>query len=118
MARIVNLTTHPITVYAADRPIASWPPSGPLARLAEIRRDAEPLSTDQGDIPVTEISYAPEVLDLPAPAAGTAYIVSRVLAAQVRRDDLYFPFDEVRDGAGRIVGCRGFGRFQEVADAD
>ena len=29
----------------------------------------------------------------------------------LRRNDLYFPFDEVRDAQGRIVACRALGRF-------
>lgn len=116
--RLINLSTHPVTVYAGDAPLASWPASGVFARLAERHRTANAVATDQGDIPVTEVSYAPEVIDLPEPAAGTAYLVSRVLAAQVRRADLHFPFDEVRDDDGRIVGCRGLGRFAEDEDAD
>lgn len=115
---LVNLTTHPITVYAGDSPIASWPPSGRFARLAENHHPAGTLRTDRGEIPLSTVSYAPEVIDLPETVSGTAYLVSRVLAAQVRRTDLYFPVDEVRDDSGRIIGCRGLGRFPEVTDAD
>ena len=33
-------------------------------------------------------------------------------AAASSRGDLMFPIEEVRDEAGRIIGCRGLGFFQ------
>lgn len=108
---LVNLTPHPVTVYDVDRAVASWPPAGPFARLVESRRPAPEVLTDQGPMPVAEISYAQEVDDLPEPTPGRLFLVSRVLAAAVTRGDLLFPADEVRDESGRIIGCRTLGRF-------
>jgi hypothetical protein len=108
---LINLTTHPVIVYAGDRSVASWPPSGGFARLEEVLDGKGSLATDQGEVPGVRIRYSERVADLPEPRAGTAYIVSRVLAAAVARDDLYFPYDEVRDADGRIVGCRALGQF-------
>lgn len=108
---LVNLTPHTVTVYRADRAIGSWPPSGPFARLVETRRPSPDVRTEKGPMPVTEISYAAMVADLPEPTAGTAYLVSRVLAAAVNRADLLFPADEVRDRSGQIIGCRTLARF-------
>lgn len=111
---IVNLTPHAVTVYAAQQPIAVWPPSGLFARLDERRHEAGPLETDQGVVPVMAVGYTEQVLDLPPMVSGTAYVVSRVLAARVGRPDLYFPFDEVRDAqTGQIIGCRALGRFED-----
>jgi hypothetical protein len=108
---VVNLTLHPVTVYEADHAVASWPPSGAFARLVESHGPAPTVLTDQGPMPVTEISYTSTVANLPDPTQETVFLVSRVLAAAVARDDLLFPADEVRDGNGRIVGCRTLARF-------
>lgn len=118
MTTFLNLTTHPITMYAGDTPIASWPPSGRFARAREARESLGTLSTDQGPIPLIAVRYTRDLIDLPEEAPGTAYIVSRVLAERVPRGDLYFPVDDVRDEQGRIVGCRGLGRFEAGPDAD
>jgi|APMI01.1.fsa_nt_gi hypothetical protein len=117
MIRMVNLTTHSITVYDGDSPVASWAPSGQFARAGENCAPGGTVDTDQGVFDVTGVNYTEEILDLPDELPGTAYIVSRVLAEQVRRQDLYFPFDEVRE-KGQVVGCRGFGRFEESSGAD
>lgn len=115
---LINLTTHPVIVYAGDRPVASWPPSGGFARLEEVVDGKGSLATDQGEVPGVRIRYSERVADLPEPRAGTAYIVSRVLAAAVPRDDLYFPYNEVRDAEGRIVGCRALGQFAHDGEAN
>jgi len=52
-----------------------------------------------------------KVTDLPDEQQDTAYIVSRVVAeALPGRDDLYFPADLLRDGAGHVTGCKGLSR--------
>lgn len=118
---LINLTPHPVNVFDADRVVGSWPPAGPFARRAEIWSPAGSLITDQGSLPLTDVSYGSDVLELPEPVTGTAYVVSRVLADAVPREDLYFPADEVRDHAGQIIGCRTLARFhrptKEPADA-
>jgi len=108
---LVNLTPHPVNVFDGDRVIASWPPAGRFARRQEAWSPAGLLSTDQGPVPLTDISYGCDVQELSDPVAGTAYIVSRVLADAVPRDDLLFPADEVRDATGQILGCRTLARF-------
>jgi hypothetical protein len=109
--RVVNLTPHPVTVYSGDAVVASWPPAGPFARLAEIRDERQTLSTHAGDVPVIGITYSEEIAELPEPSRGTVYVVSRVLAAAVPRHDLFAPVDEVRDSEGQIIGCRALGTF-------
>lgn len=110
--RLINLTTHPVVVQVGDdTPIASWPASGTFARIMEDVAAPAPMDTDQGFVPVSQVRYADTVDGLPGKVSGTAYLVSRVLAAAVPRDDLYFPLDEVRDATGRIIGCRALGQF-------
>lgn len=113
---IVNLTLHDIIVVADDVPACEVPPSGLYARVVELVRPGDNLHTDRGAAPTATVSYLPKVIDLPEPVTDTIYIVSRVLASAVRRPDLYFPHDEVRDETGRIIGCRALGQF-EARDA-
>ncbi len=115
---LLNLTPHPIRVYDGERIIAEWPTSGTFARLDEIHHPAGTLTTSQGSIPLTSVAYAPRIIDLPPPEPGTVLVVSRVLAAASPRPDLVFPFDEVRDRDGQIIGCRGFARFTSTAQGD
>lgn len=108
---LINLTSHGVSILSGKRVVASWTPSGAVARLTEVRETAADLDTDQGPVPVTRVRYGRTVENLPPPRDGIAYVVSRVLAAAHPRPDLYFPADEVRDGEGRIVGCTALGQF-------
>lgn len=108
---LVNLTPHDVVVYRDGAATASWAPSGSFARRVELVGTPGVLLTDQAQVPRVEVDYGDAVVDLPAPRAGTALIVSRVIADAVRRSDLFFPFGEVRDEEGRVVGCTALGRF-------
>jgi len=115
--RIINLTAHTVVVLSGPRELARFSPSGSVARVNEITAMGLPLKTDVGEVPLTAVRYSCEVSDLPEPQAGVLYLVSRVLAAAIDRDDLVFPCDEVRDSEGRIVGCRSLGTFAGAARA-
>jgi hypothetical protein len=116
--RIVNLTPHPIRLYARigdeDIFITEFPPSGIVARCEEIVENGEPLCIDGCRHPVPVVAKRlGQVQDLPAPKYRTRYIVSLAVAQAARdRDDLLIPDDLVRDGQGRVIGCR---RFAVVA---
>lgn len=114
-SRFVNLTLHAVAVYDGDRVAASWPAGKEMARLTEQIEPAGLIATDQGDVTLVHARYADSIEGLPDPTPGTAYIVSRVLAATVHRPDVFFPFDEVRDASGRILGCRALGQFHQSA---
>lgn len=107
----MNLTAHPVVVYGGAAVLASWEASGRVARLDETTEPAPALRTEVGEIPVVRTRYAGRIKGLPAPQADTAYVVSRVLAAAHPRADVFFPWDEVRDRDGHIIGCRGLGQF-------
>lgn len=117
MLTVVNLTTHAVSVHNDDGVVASWEPSGDFARLVE-RRTGRGHLDGHPVVPVVGVWYADSVEGLPDLTPGTVYIVSRVLAAAVRRHDLYFPFGEVRDAEGRIIGCRALGQFHQPAEGD
>ncbi len=132
---IINLTAHDVIVLGdssaeprgawqrvrarlgfAKRPkLAVWKPSGQVARLVERQTPENPLALGQVKVPTQRLTYSDEVRDLPPAESGRAFIVSRVLAAHVVRDDLYFPAGEVRGRGGRIVGCSALGQFRGEA---
>ncbi|MCE7081139.1 hypothetical protein [Streptomyces sp. ST2-7A] len=106
MTEIINLTPHPITVLDHDGSlIREIPPSGQVARLTAERQDAGDLA----GIPLGITTYGDNA-EMPEPREGVRYVVSLVTALALAgsdRDDLLVVDQEVRDGTGRIIGCRG-----------
>ena len=106
--RLRNLTPHRLRVVdhhgdtVLDLPAAAHP-----ARLAQHVVEEAGLA---GGVPVHTIRYG-EPAGLPNPAPDVLFVVSRVLATHVRRADLLFPDEEIRDATGRIIGCRALARF-------
>lgn len=104
--KIVNLTPHEVTVVASNGDVMmKVPASGQVARCSVNRTTVGKLN----GIPVAK-SVMGDVEGLPEPSEDTIYIVSRVVAEAMKgkRDDLVIPDDAVRDGEGRIIGCKGF----------
>lgn len=123
--KIVNLTPHDINVYREGdldeyhrvkfgcRPYCVIPPATqPTARIITQERPVGPFSMDNGvEIPLSERSMS-HVQNLPAPVAGTFYIVSTIVALYApHRTDLLVPTGNVRSRNGVIVGCTGFSRM-------
>src|SRR5690606_6231080 len=98
--QLVNLTPHPVTIAGV-----TMEPTAPPARVEVIDDIGVEISTPDGHlIPVADI-YPQRVVDLPAPQQGTAYIVSRAVAAACPdRGDLLVPDGRARDGAGHQTG--------------
>jgi hypothetical protein len=104
--KIVNLTPHEVTVVSSNGDVLmKIPASGQVARCSVTRTV---LGTLNG-IPVAK-SVMGDVEGLPKQSNDTVYIVSRVVAETMKgiRNDLIIPDDAVRDGEGRIIGCKGF----------
>lgn len=117
--KMVNVTPHVVAVYDESNTfLKSWQPSGTAIRIVELQVEGHLLSTEVGVVPVAIVRYERQLEGLPDPQEGTAYIVSRVTAAAVDRPDLYFPFDEVRDERGQILGCRALGQFDHSATGE
>lgn len=110
---LINLTSHDIRVMTPSG-ITCFRKSGGVARLNEVTATLPPLATTQGDQPLKLLSYAGEVEGLPVSVPGIGYIVSRVVAAAVVREDLFFPADEIRDEQGQIIGCSSLARFRHA----
>jgi hypothetical protein len=124
--RLVNLTEHEVVLEAVIPPAPGeepgsgisakvrLPPDGRFARVDDARADlgAGWLNDGTSLISLTRLRRTRELLDLPPGQPGARYVVSRSTAlAAPRRGDLVFPFDEVRDSAGRIIGARGLASF-------
>jgi hypothetical protein len=127
MDTYINLTPHPISVYEPDSyadercvsgdVIKTFPASGAVARLSE--RAILPTDAPGGNAPdwyvVAHVSLG-EPVSLPDAALGVTLIVSMpcamgLLAAGIDRPDVVYPYGQVRDDEGRILGCRRFARL-------
>jgi hypothetical protein len=90
-------------------------PDGRFARVDDERARLSQgwLNTGGGLVRLTRMRRSSRVAGLPAPRPGTRYVVPRVTALAARgRGDLVFPFDELRDADGRVVGARGLAAFR------
>jgi hypothetical protein len=109
----INLTPHAVTVIRDGETILDVPPSGTVARLAEHKTAAGAMNDTL--IPVMNVRLG-EADGLPGNEPGTVLIVSLPMAmglkaAGLDRMDVVYPFPQVRDDAGRIIGCGGFARL-------
>jgi hypothetical protein len=112
----VNLTPHPIVVFAEDGSVlADIPASGTVARLAETVTEVGVI----GNFPLTVVALG-DIEGLPEDTADllATYVVSMPLAMRAaavgryrHRGDIVYPFGQVRDAAGRIIGCRSLARI-------
>lgn len=102
----INMTPHALTVHCADGTIREFPSQG-TARVSQ--RDVLSDVVDGIEVFETEMG---DVVGLPDPVEGVFVIVSRVVAAAAcgQRPDILVPGPFLRDGEGRITGCRGFAR--------
>lgn len=117
VAEIRNLTPHAVVVHEI-----TFAPSGVIARATEESTPGEPIRLSIPDptgapadritfeVPTSTTAYT-GLVDLPEPEPGVYLIVSMVVM-QVAADrgrwtgDLLVPGQQVRDFAGRIIGCR------------
>ena len=107
---IINLTPHDIVIQLAPGETRTIARSGQVARADELPQSAGPID----GLPTTYVVYG-EIRDLPDPTAGTYYIVSMVTAMAARAsgrafEDLLTPGQQIRDDAGRVIGCQSLQR--------
>jgi hypothetical protein len=109
ITRVVNLTPHEINIAGV-----TFPPSGTVARVATIQKDAGTLVFDGHTFPVVHNTYG-EVQGLPDPQPGTVYLVSALVlsaleAQGIYRDDVFAPDTGpqgvIRGPDGQIQGVR------------
>jgi len=116
---LINLTPHVLNVVKEDGSVLTIPPSGQIARCAQVR---EKVGKEQG-VALFSSSYG-EVTGLPDQDLKTGhdpqtdagpckepkflYIVSGVVrAALTKRLDLASPGELVRGPDGQPIGCKG-----------
>jgi hypothetical protein len=108
-----NVTAHAVTVERPCGERFTIRPSGPVARVIDIRR----VIAEEDEIPIRLIEEQ-AIVGLPAPSPGRVYvaslIVARVAAAQGRRD-VVAPDTSlegaIRAGRGQVRAVRGFQQF-------
>lgn len=117
---VINRTPHDIVIL----PIGAPADAAPILTLAkadrgEVARVEQTTAHDGWVAPLASGARVPigraewgQVVGLPDPDPNTYHIVSVIvveaaLDAGRTIDDLLVPGDQVRDGKGRIVGCRG-----------
>lgn len=108
---LINLTPHPLTLLGPDGTVLlNQAPDGPMARCTEDRREVGTVALPGGAaVPLRTVGFG-TVTGLPAPRDGVLYVVSRATAEAAGRDDVVYPEEQVRDGDGRIIGCRALAR--------
>lgn len=105
--KIVNLTPHSLHVVADDKTVIEIPPSGKVARVSVTRElDHVIDDTDGRRISVYKTRYG-RLEGLPRRKAGVVYIVSALVKARTRRDDVLAVGELIRDEQGRVIGCNG-----------
>lgn len=112
---IINMTPHDVTIVDANGArVRVFPRSGLTIRC----QSKTEVIGDLDGIPMTRTAYGTLTvvnaadgleLEMPEREEGIFYIVSSLAAQAARRDDFLVPSESVRDGAGRIVGCKSLG---------
>lgn len=99
---ILNLTPHEVTLLDFDDSVLMRIPSTGLARVST---ESVVVGVVNG-IPLTHTTYG-EVEGLPEQREDVLLIVSGLIrSACPDRTDLCQPGLQVRDGEGRVIGCR------------
>lgn len=104
--KVINLTPHAVVI--TDGP--TFEPSGTVARVSVSQVDDGVIA----GVPVKKQTFG-DIIDLPAPAPDTVYIVSAIVLAAAKeagRTDCVAPdtSNAVRDEQGHIVSVPGFVR--------
>ncbi len=112
---IRNLTPHTVHLVTAAGTV-QLPPEASPARLRQEATATGHIEADGATLQLFDVGVG-GVENLPAFHAGVWLVVPRLIAdACPERRDLVFPYHEVRDDAGRVVGCRALGRVAGDGD--
>lgn len=115
--KIINLTPHEIKIVGEDgEAIATFPPSGKVARVQQESVEIPEMTKKLGGIKVVKTEYK-EIDNLPPKEEGKIYIVSVVVLQALKqrgieRNDVVAPDtgpeSVVRDFQGNIIGVKRF----------
>jgi len=105
----VNLTPHKIVIHSDD-----------YADIEELEPEAIPVRVESKKEQVGDLQGFPiwktemgELTGLPEPQPGVVFIVSALVAAQIKREDIMSPGELIRDEKGNVIGCRGLVSYVE-----
>ncbi len=102
---IINLTPHTVNLIREDGSVVAFESQG----IARADQQVEEAGIVDG-VRIVRTTYGAPV-DLPEPAEGVLYIVSSLTVSSARAvgrtvTDLLTPVESVRDGQGKIIGCK------------
>ena len=107
MKKIINMTPHEISLFKGENDQILFPSMGTI-RLSSTIEMVEPISTKDGEIPMTKTVFG-KAENLPVYKEDTYYIVSAILCqAYPHRKDFIMTNQTIRDENGVIVGCKSF----------
>jgi hypothetical protein len=116
--KLVNLTGHPVALFPSNGSSGSaftLTSNGPAARVSEVEISDRVEPSASGLVRIVELRQLGQVTTLPEPDGATRYVVSRLTAmAAPDRDDLLFPFDEVRNDEHTVVGARALASLEPL----
>lgn len=110
MAKIVNITGHPVRMVTLDGDVISFPKRGG-ARIPQRRAGTNPVyDSESGQhVDAVKILSTGTVKNIPPPKEGVLYIVSRIVfMALPKRKDLLVPDGAQRDDRGNVIAARRF----------
>ncbi len=106
---IRNFTPHVIHLVTPAGQV-QLPPDGPPARIRQSAVPAGRVPARDTEVELFDV-HDGGVDGLPDPQPDVYLVVPRVVAyACPERRDLVFPYQEVRDDTGRVIGCTALGR--------
>ncbi|HEU0088848.1 MAG TPA: hypothetical protein VFQ77_14580 [Pseudonocardiaceae bacterium] len=106
---IRNFTPHDVHLATVAGRVRV-PPDGPPARIRQRAVPVGRVAVHDTEIELFDV-HDGGVDGLPDPQPGVYLVVPRVVAyACPERRDLVFPYQEVRDENGRVIGCAALGR--------
>lgn len=106
----LNVTPHTVGFFDEAATSLLEVPSTGLARVSATTTVVGYLRINGVLIPQTHTEYG-EIEGLPDPVEGRIVIVSGMIVSAlaqqgIRRTDLFVPGMQLRDEAGRVIGCR------------
>ncbi len=111
--QVINATPHPLDVYddSGTEIVLVLPrnDADPIARAGERIKRLDNAVVAGVEVPMHGTAYG-EISGLPEQQDGVFYFVALppALAAGTTRTDLMVCGPAVRDGQGRMIGCKGF----------
>jgi hypothetical protein len=102
---IINLTPHEVVIMDNNKEIILKLPKCPNPPRLSERREVVGIVNNTL---INRVTFSVEGDYLPPQKEGTYYVVSRLIAEAIKREDLLIPDEAVRDEEGRIIGCKSF----------